>query len=132
MSENGAQIDFVDLLGESVRSHTSRRHFPPGDTIVREGEPGSSAFVLLSGSCDVTVHGDVLGVVAPGDLFGDIACLEGGTRTATIRATSSSEVLEIAGEALRVELRRSPALLDRFLRILALRVRNISDRKSVV
>ena len=132
MSENGAQIDFVDLLGESVWSHTSRRHFPPGDTIVREGEPGSSAFVLLSGSCDVTVHGDVLGVVAPGDLFGDIACLEGGTRTATIRATSSSEVLEIAGEALRVELRRSPALLDRFLRILAHRVRNISRRETAV
>ena len=82
--------------------------FPPGDTIVREGEPGSSAFILLSGSCDVTVHGDVLGVVSPGELFGDIACLEGGTRTATIRATSTSDVLEIAGDALRVELRRSP------------------------
>jgi len=130
MSENGAEVDFINLLGESVRMHTSRRSFPPGDTIVREGEPGSSAFILLSGSCDVTVHGDVLGVVSPGELFGDIACLEGGTRTATIRATSTSDVLEIAGDALRVELRRSPALLDRFLRVLAHRVRNISRRET--
>ena len=130
MSENGAEGDFINLLGESVRMHTSRRSFPPGDTIVREGEPGSSAFILLSGACDVTVHGDVLGVVWPGELFGDIACLEGGTRTATIRTTSTSDVLEIAGDALRAELRRSPALLDRFLRAMAHRVRNISRRET--
>lgn len=132
MPEGGAELDLVELLGESVMAHTFRRAFQPGDAIVREGEPGSSAFILLSGSCDVTVHGDVLGAVSPGDLFGDIACLEGGTRTATIRATSTSDVLEIAGEALRVELRRSPALLDRFLRVLAHRVRDISRRETAV
>jgi serine phosphatase RsbU (regulator of sigma subunit) len=130
MSENGDALEFADLLGQSVRAHTWRRRFEPGETIVHEGEPGSSAFILLSGSCEVMVHDDVLGVVSPGDLFGDIACLEGGTRTATIRATSPSDVLEIAGDALRVELRRSPALLDRFLRVLAQRVRNISGRET--
>ena len=132
MSGNGDELDFVDLLSQSVRAHTCSRRFPPGDTIVREGEPGSSAFILMSGSCEVTVHGDVLGVVSPGDLFGDIACLEGGTRTATIRATAMSDVLEIGGDAFRDELRRSPALLDRFLRVLAHRVRDISQRETAV
>ena len=132
MSENGDEVEFVDLLGQSVWAHTWRRRFQPGDTILREGEPGSSAFILLSGSCEVTVHDDALGVVSPGDLFGDIACLEGGTRTATIRATSASDVLEIAGDALRIELRRSPALLDRLLRVLAHRVRDISRRETAV
>ena len=61
-----------------MRAHTCNRRFLPGETIVCEGEPGSSAFILLSGSCEVTVHGDVLGAVSPGDLFGDIASLEGG------------------------------------------------------
>jgi serine phosphatase RsbU (regulator of sigma subunit) len=132
MSENGDKVEFVDLLGQSVRAHAWCQRFQPGDVIVREGEAGSSAFILLSGSCEVTVQDDVLGVVSPGDLFGDIACLEGGTRTATIRATSPSDVLEIAGHALRVELRRSPALLDRFLRLVAQRVRDISRRETAV
>jgi serine phosphatase RsbU (regulator of sigma subunit) len=66
----------------------------------------------------------------PGELFGDIACLEGGTRTATVRATEPSDVLEIGGDALRLELRRSPALLDRFLSLLAQRVRHISRRET--
>ena len=132
MAESGDELDFVDMLSESVRAQTRARRFAPGDVIVREGEPGSSAYILLAGSCSVSVHGDVLGVIAPGDLFGDIACLEGGTRTATVRATAPTEVLEIAGDALRLELRRSPALLDRLLRVLARRVRNISQRETAV
>ena len=47
-----------------------------------------------------------------------------------LRTTSTSDVLEIAGDALRAELRRSPALLDRFLRAMAHRVRNISRRET--
>ena len=130
MQGGADEFELVDLLSESVREHASRRQFGPGEVIVREGEPGATAFILLSGSCEVAVHGEVLGGVAPGDLFGDIACLEGGTRTATIRATAMSEVLEIGSEALRAELRHSPALLERFLRILAHRMRNISHRET--
>jgi hypothetical protein len=132
MPQNGDDLNFVDLLSQSVRAQTCKRRFLPGETIVREGDPGSSAFILLSGSCQVTVHGDVLGLVSAGELFGDIACLEGGTRTATIRSTATSDVLEIGGDALRAELRRSPALLDRFLRVLAHRVRDISQRETAV
>lgn len=130
MQGGADEFHLVDLLSEPVREHASRRWFAPGEVIVREGEPGATAFILLSGSCEVAVHGEVLGGVAPGDLFGDIACLEGGTRTATIRATAMSEVLEIGSEALRAELRHSPALLERFLRILARRMRNISYRET--
>jgi serine phosphatase RsbU (regulator of sigma subunit) len=132
MADSEDEVGLVDLLSESVRAQTRTRRFGPGESIVREGEPGSSAYILLAGSCAVSVHGDILGVIAPGDLFGDIACLEGGTRTATVRTTAESEVLEIAGDALRLELRRSPALLDRFLRVLARRVRNISQRETAV
>jgi sigma-B regulation protein RsbU (phosphoserine phosphatase) len=100
--------------------------------IVREGDPGSSAFILLSGQCEVTVHGEILNVIYPGELFGEIACLELGTRTATVRAAAESDVLELAGDALRSELRRSPALLERLLRAMAHRVRDISRRETVV
>jgi serine phosphatase RsbU (regulator of sigma subunit) len=100
--------------------------------IVREGDAGSTVFVLLSGRCEVTVHRDVLNVVSPGELFGEIACLEGGTRTATVRAAADSDVLELAGDGLRSELRRSPALLDRFLTAIAHRVRDISQREGTL
>ncbi len=68
----------------------------------------------------------------PGELFGEIACLGGATRTATVRAAAESEVLELTGDAIRAELRQSPALLENILRSISERVRNISTREATV
>ena len=121
----------LNLLSEPVRSHSQVRRFSAGDVVVREGEAGTQAFILLSGRCEVTVHGDVLNHVEPGELFGEVACLASGTRTATVRAIQESELLELSTRTLRSELRRSPALLDRFLRDIAGRVRAISHRETI-
>ena len=132
VSQTPGDSDVVDLLSSSMRAASRTRRFATGDVIVHEGEPGSSAYILLSGRCDVTVHGDVLNVVCPGEFFGEIACLNGGTRTATVRATAECDVLELDGAALRAELGQSPALLERFLRVIAHRVRDISRRETTV
>ena len=115
-----------------MRSQSRVRRFAPGEMIVREGESGSSAFILLTGACDVLVHGDALNRLRSGELFGEIACLEGGTRTASVRATADTEVLELDGDALRHELLQSPTLLEVFLRTMAHRARDISTREMVV
>ena len=122
----------VDLLSSPVRAAARTRRFATGEVIVQEGEPGSSAYILLSGRCDVTVHGDILNVVGPGEFFGEIACLEGGTRTATVRAAAECDALELDGAALRAELGQSPALLEKFLRVIAHRLRDISRRETTV
>ena len=125
-------MELVNLLSPSMRSQSHIRRFSAGETIISEGEPGSNAFVLLSGECEVIVHGEVLNIIRSTELFGEIACLEGATRTATVRAASDSEVLELAGDALRAELRQSPALLENFLKAMAHRTRDISARETVV
>jgi serine phosphatase RsbU (regulator of sigma subunit) len=120
----------VSLLGSPLRAASRTRRYDSGEVIVREGDPGSNAFILLSGRCDVTVHGDTLNVIGPGEFFGEIACLEGGTRTATVRAAAECDVLELEGAVLRAELGRDPALLEKFLRAIAHRVRDISRRET--
>ena len=127
-----AQSSLIDLLSSSVRASSQVRRFPAGDVILREGEAGTDAFVLLSGRCEVLVHGELLGVVAPGELFGELACLGTGIRAATVRAAADSDVLVLAGDVIRAELPRSPALLDRFLSAMAQRVRDISRREATV
>jgi len=125
-------MELLDLLSPSMRSQSRVRRFAPGEMIVREGEPGSSAFIVLTGACDVLVHGDTLNRLRSGELFGEIACLEGGTRTASVRATADTEVLALDGDALRHELLQSPTLLEVFLRTMAHRARDISTREMVV
>ena len=125
-------MELIDLLSPSMGSQSRLRRFAAGDLIVGEGEPGTSAFILLAGECEVLVHGEVLNRVRPGELFGEIACLGGATRTASVRAVIDGEVLELGGDALRSELRQSPALLESFLRAMAHRTRDISTRETVV
>jgi sigma-B regulation protein RsbU (phosphoserine phosphatase) len=126
------EANLVDLLSPLVRAGSKIRRIAAGEDIVREGEPGGEAFILLSGMCHASVEGEVINTVHPGELFGEIACLEGATRTATVRATVYSEVLEISGEDLRGELQRCPSLLERVLRALAHRVRDISRRETTI
>jgi serine phosphatase RsbU (regulator of sigma subunit) len=122
----------LSMLSRGVLERSRRQKVSAGDCIVREGEPGSCAFILISGGCDVSVHGEVLSAVRPGEFFGDIAFIEQGLRTATVRAAGECEILELTAEDLRSELQRSPELLDEFLRGLARRVRHISRRESSV
>jgi CRP-like cAMP-binding protein len=127
---HNATSQLIDLLSPKVRARSPRRQVRAGDSIVTEGEFGASVFILLDGGCEVSVHGDVLSQVTAGEVFGEIACLEQGTRTATVRAVVDSWVMEITAGDLRAELRRSPMLLDRFLRGMAGRVRDISRREA--
>ena len=59
-----------------------------GDVLVKQGDPGDSIFLLLDGVLDVEVNGEKLAEVGPGAILGERAVLEGGTRTATLRAAT--------------------------------------------
>ncbi len=79
-------------LAEAVRPVS----VPAGRAVVVEGEPGDSAFVVRSGRVEVTAGPRVLGWFGRGYVFGEIAVLTGGPRTATVRARRDAELLVLA------------------------------------
>ena len=70
----------------------------PGRTLVEQGEPGDSLFLLLDGVLDVEVDGEKLAEVGPGAILGERAVLEGGRRTATLRAVTPVKVAVAAAD----------------------------------
>ncbi|MBV9008621.1 MAG: peptidase domain-containing ABC transporter [Verrucomicrobia bacterium] len=72
-----------------------------GDLIVKQGEPANAFYILTSGRARVVKtganNGDeiVLASLRPGDAFGEAALSDGGTRTATVRCSTSTEVLRL-------------------------------------
>jgi len=56
----------------------------PGVELTTEGDFGHSVFVVLEGSARVSVGDEVVRDVSPGDLFGEVAVLSSGRRTATV------------------------------------------------
>ncbi len=76
----------------------TRRRLTPGEALVEQGEPGHDVFVLLSGALDVEVDGRTVARVGAGAIVGERAVLEGGRRTATLRAVTHSCVGAISPE----------------------------------
>jgi len=114
-----SSVDLFALLSDEARGRVAdgarERRFAAGETIVREGDRGSSMFVVESGRLGVSVHGKVgssqrLAVLEPGAAFGEISLLTGETRTATVRALTEATLLEIDKSTISPILRENPSL----------------------
>jgi CRP/FNR family transcriptional regulator, cyclic AMP receptor protein len=74
----------LERLSSSFKEHT----FSEGEMAISEGESGSRFYVIESGEAVVIVHGDERARLGPGDYFGDVAIIDRGERSASIKATS--------------------------------------------
>jgi hypothetical protein len=73
------------------------------EVLVTQGEPGEEIFLILDGVLAVEVDGEVVAEIGPGAIVGERAFLEGGTRTATLRATTRARVATARGQDLTQE-----------------------------
>jgi CRP-like cAMP-binding protein len=60
--------------------------FLPEHGVLTEGMSGMEFFIILDGTAEVIHDGAVIATLKPGDFFGEVAVLDGGPRTASVRA----------------------------------------------
>jgi CRP-like cAMP-binding protein len=79
-----------------------------GRTVVAEGDFGYAMFAIKDGTADVMQDGAVLCTIGPGEVFGEVAVLFGGVRTATVVAKTPLRLITVMnGEVHRLE-RQAP------------------------
>ncbi len=85
-----------------------------GDAVIRRGDKARTLFVVLRGTLEVRLDGDVVGVLSEGDVFGEVAFLLESERTADVFAVSDDvRLLELSEATLRTLLRQDPMLAAR-------------------
>jgi cGMP-dependent protein kinase 2 len=86
-----------------------------GEPIIREGDESYDIYLIRNGS--MVVEREIAGkpvfisYVPAGSISGEIALVEGGRRTATVRAAIRSEVIKLDGDVFRILLNRKPELV---------------------
>jgi hypothetical protein len=89
-----------ELSASIMRSGTQPelRRIAAGETVAVQGELGDTLFLVLDGLLDVEVNGESVAEVGPGAVLGERAILEGGRRTATLRATTRVRVAAVPAD----------------------------------
>jgi Cyclic nucleotide-binding domain len=75
-----------------------RRTLDPEETLVEQGAPGDELYLILDGVLVVDIDGEEVAEIGPGAIVGERALLEGGTRTATLRAQTPCRIAVIPGD----------------------------------
>jgi hypothetical protein len=68
------------------------------DTLVEQGETGNELYLVVDGVLAAEVDGETVAEIGPGAILGERAVVEGGTRTATLRAVTSAKIVEVPAD----------------------------------
>lgn len=138
--ENKAFLRRVPLLSslneqqlETLAAGSARRNFPKGRTIVAEGEPSQSLYILLSGRAKVQRSDSegkevILAVLGSGDFFGEMSLIDEAPRSASVITLESCDFMSINKDAFRSMLMQSPEMAMAVMKGMVRRLRE-ADKK---
>lgn len=104
----------TDEQRDELASRSVEKLYGAGEAIVRQGDPGSSMFVVSKGRARVVeASGHELAAFGRGGYFGEMSMLTGQPRSATVLAAEECLVLELTAEAMREAALIQPDVLTR-------------------
>jgi CRP-like cAMP-binding protein len=126
----------LDLL-QQLQVHALEQSVARGKTIFAKGDVGTSLFAILEGQAKVvsfSVQGKnaVLNFLGPGDIFGEIALLDGGERTADVTAVTNCRLMVIERRDFLPLVHSRPEVAQKLVEVLCARLRNTSRQVEEV
>src|SRR6266576_2178117 len=131
---------FCDLDPEAFDqrcSYAKHATLKRGATIFSKGDPGTSLIVVVSGTVKISIssadgRSAILNLIGPGEIFGEVALLDGLARTADATANTNCEIYVIDRRDFIPFVRSQPALAMKLIELLCTRLRWTSDQVEEV
>src|SRR6476661_9371503 len=120
--------DALERLASGMRSRRFRR----GEVIFHAGDPGDALFIIVSGEVKIALPSEtgdeaIIASLRPGDVFGELALLDGAARSATASALAVTEAVVLPREQFRELIATEPAVRDALLASLAGELRRLTN-----
>src|ERR1700693_1377127 len=100
---------------EFLASRVDEVSLPAGKTLLVQGKPTDTFYILLGGEVEVSVDGRPLKRLRAGDFFGEIGMLDRGVATASVTTTQPAETLALSNAQFREAIRGNEALVVRVM-----------------
>lgn len=104
---------------DAVATRASEVNVDAGHKLAVEGEFGHALYAIESGSAEVMSDGEVLRVLGPGDVFGEVAVLASGRRTASVVATTPLRLIALFKRDVWALEKEAPAVAQRLRALIA-------------
>jgi CRP/FNR family transcriptional regulator, cyclic AMP receptor protein len=106
-----------------IASRTDEIDIPAGRVLCEEGQSGGDFFVILEGKADVMASSGRNTTLGPGDFFGEIALIDNGPRTATVKTATPMRALVLGHAQFRDVLHQNGDIAVKILRAVTQRLR---------
>jgi CRP-like cAMP-binding protein len=131
-AESLSRVPLFAGLSDKERSKLAERmgerRFSEGDTLTEQGSSGVGFFVIEEGDATVSVKGEIVRTLGPGDWFGEIALIDEGPRTATIVAGTDMRCRGMTAWEFKPFVQEHPEVAWSLLEVLAGRLREAEAR----
>jgi CRP/FNR family transcriptional regulator, cyclic AMP receptor protein len=106
--------------------------FPSGHIVFAEGEPGDRLYIVVSGKvkvgrCSPDGGQNLLTIMGPSDMFGELSIFDPGPRTSTATTITDVRAVSMDRDALRAWIADRPEIAGQLLRVLARRLRRTNN-----
>src|SRR5258705_8788849 len=117
-SSQSTQLQLLKFLPDALRTEIAHRlrviRAPKGRTVVEKGSGSTDVFFLLEGRAEVLLYSSngrevCIHSIGPGDMFGEIAVLDGEPRSASIVASSDLMIVAMRAKDFMACVESSPA-----------------------
>ncbi|MBV8521839.1 MAG: Crp/Fnr family transcriptional regulator [Acetobacteraceae bacterium] len=122
----------TDAERDAVIAQAVTRRIARNVPIVRKGDPGSSAIVIMSGRVRISMLSPegrefTLGVLGPGEVIGEMSLIDGGPRSADVTAIEDCVLLAVPRNRFLALLHENPDLCLRVMQVLCQRLRRANQ-----
>ena len=110
-----------------LEKRMTERSFNEGDEITTEGKSGIGFFVIEHGNATVSIGGNILRTLGPGEHFGEVALIDSGPRSATVVATTDLRCRGMSAWEFRPFVEEHPEVAWALLETLVGRLREAQE-----
>ncbi|MDT7760469.1 MAG: family transcriptional regulator, cyclic receptor protein [Mycobacterium sp.] len=127
----GVEPGAVSALAQQLRPVD----FPRGHRVFAEGEPGDRLYIVITGKvkigrCSPDGHENLLTILGPSDMFGELSIFDPGPRTSSATTITKVRAVSMDRETVRAWIANRPETAERLLRVLARQVRRTTNDLS--